>query len=82
MHYQNGRYSEAISTLAEGFNFVSIKQHYIQLENEKERKLNKARGKSEDKKKLEEEKKKKAVAIGKLLATTGMSAVAMNKLSD
>ena len=40
------------------------------------------RGKSEDKKKLEEEKKKKAVAIGKLLATTGMSAVAMNKASD
>lgn len=79
MKYNAGHYAEAISTLAEGFNFVSIKQHYIHEENERQRKLNKARGKSEEKKKELDEKKKKAVAIGKLLATTGMSAVAMNK---
>ena len=30
MHYSGGRYSEAITTLAEGFNFVSIKQYYEQ----------------------------------------------------
>jgi hypothetical protein len=41
MHFTAGRYKEAISTLAEGFNFVSIKQYYEQLEIEKQRKLNK-----------------------------------------
>jgi len=35
MKYNAGNYAEAISTLAEGFNFVSIKQHYYHEEIEK-----------------------------------------------